>query len=193
MIEALSPEPPEILEIDVSLSCPLWAGALAEAEKLARDAAVAAYQAAGPGPSPGPGPHSVPAEASIVLADDAFVQGLNREYRDQDSPTNVLSFPANGPADAPTETPPGAPRMLGDIVVAFETASQEAADQRKSIGDHLCHLVVHGMLHLLGHDHQSASQAEAMEKLEIDILTGLEIANPYLNGPRQVPDNERSR
>ncbi len=187
MIEALSPEPPESLEIDVSLSCSLWAGALAGAEKLARAAAAAAYQAAGPGTS------SVPAEASIVLADDAFVQGLNREYRDQDSPTNVLSFPADGPTGTPMETPPGAPRMLGDIVVAFETASQEAADQRKPIGDHLCHLVVHGMLHLLGHDHRTASEAEAMEKLEIDILTGLEIADPYLNGPRQVPDNEQSR
>ncbi len=189
MIEALSPEPPETLEIDVSLSCPLWAKTLADAEKLAREAALAAYRAAGAGPGP--------AEASIVLADDAFVQGLNRQYRDQDSPTNVLSFPADestgGPASAPTETAPGAPRMLGDIVVAFETASQEAADQRKPISDHLCHLVVHGMLHLLGHDHRTASQAEAMEKLEIDILTGLEIANPYLNGPRQVPDNERSR
>ena len=171
MTETPSPPSPETLVVDVSVSCPLWTEALTGAEGLSRDAARAAYRVAGPGPGP--------AEASIVLADDAFVQGLNREYRNQDKPTNVLSFPAS----APPEAAPDAPRLLGDIVVAYETASGEAADQKKPLGDHLCHLVVHGMLHLLGLDHQTASQTEAMEKLEIDVLAGLDIANPYSSGP----------
>jgi len=179
MTEAANPRSPETLEIDVSVPCPLWTEALADSERLSREAAAAAYKAAGDGPGP--------AEASIVLADDAFVRGLNREYRNQDKPTNVLAFPADTPMGGPADglvggaaaTVTGAPRMLGDIVVAYETASREAADQMKPLGDHLCHLAVHGMLHLLGHDHRTASQAATMEKLEIDVLAGLEIANPY--------------
>ena len=78
--------------------------------------------------------------------------------------------------------PADAPKLLGDVVVAYETTAAEARDQGKPLGDHLSHLVIHGMLHLLGHDHQTASRANEMEKLEIDVLAGLEIANPYADG-----------
>ena len=121
-------------------------------------------------------------EVSIVLADDAFVQNLNRDYRDQDKPTNVLSFSALQEEEK-TKLPADAPKLLGDVVVAYETTAAEARDQGKPLGDHLSHLVIHGMLHLLGHDHQTASRANEMEKLEIDVLAGLEIANPYADGP----------
>ncbi|MBC8339838.1 MAG: rRNA maturation RNase YbeY [Rhodospirillales bacterium] len=164
------------LEIDVSVQCPLWDDALPEAAALAQTAFRAAFQAVGPVGEP------QAAEASIVLADDAFVQNLNREYRDRDTPTNVLSFPASGPESGPEtgkEMPPGMPVLLGDIVVAFETTAAEASQQGKGLSDHLCHLVVHGMLHLLGYDHQTSTEADTMEALEIEILEGLRIPNPY--------------
>ena len=161
------------LEIDVSLSSPQWAQALPGAEALSREAAIAAFKALKP--------CSGPMEVSIVLADDAFIRNLNRDYRDQDKPTNVLSFPALQ-EEAKTKPPAGAPKLLGDVIVALETTQAEARDQGKPLGDHLSHLVVHGMLHLLGHGHQTASQANEMEKLEIDVLAGLKIANPYSDG-----------
>jgi len=160
------------LDIDVSITCPLWADALPGAAELSETAALAAFRISQADAAPR-------AEASIVLADDDFVRGLNRDYRGRDEPTNVLSFPASEPDDEVRETLPGRPRLLGDIVVAYETTAAEASRQGKPLGDHLCHLVVHGMLHLLGHDHQTPVVAEAMEKLEIDTLAGLDIANPY--------------
>lgn len=164
-------------EIDVSVSCRLWEEALPEPQALSRNAALAALRTLEP--------DLTDVEASIVLADDAFVKGLNRDYRDRDRPTNVLSFPALEPDQgipARGETLTGMPVMLGDVVVAYETACAEATEEGKTLGDHLSHLVVHGMLHLLGHDHQTPVAAEAMEKLEIDVLAGLDIANPYGDG-----------
>jgi probable rRNA maturation factor len=102
-------------------------------------------------------------------------QGLNRDYRGVDAPTNVLSFSgesAPGPID-------GRPRVLGDVIVAYQTARAEAAEAELPLGDHLCHLVVHGMLHLLGHDHRSGGEAESMERLEVRVLAGLGVADPY--------------
>ncbi len=165
------------LDIDVSITCPLWAGALPGAAELSEAAAARAFWR-----SQVDGATKTRAEASIVLADDDFVRGLNRDYRGRDESTNVLSFPASQPDDELAAPPPGAPRLLGDIVVAYETTIGEADRQGKTLGDHLCHLVVHGMLHLLGHDHQMPALAEAMERLEIEILAGLDIASPYEDG-----------
>ncbi len=108
------------------------------------------------------------AEASVVLANNDFVQTLNRDYRGQDKPTNVLSFPQDLP-------------MLGDIVFAYETVAQEAKEQDKSFDDHLLHLTIHGVLHLLGHDHMNDEEAEEMENLEIELLSKLGVKNPYEN------------
>jgi len=174
------------LVIDVSITCPRWTESLPAAAGLCQSAAEAAFRLAfedGAGPSP--------AEVSVVLSDDDFIRGLNRDYRDRDAPTNVLSFPASDPKNALLERPAGQSRLLGDIVVAFETTAAEAAGQGKALGDHLCHLVVHGMLHLLGHDHQTPALAEAMEKLETDVLAGLDIADPYGEGSVEDDPNRR--
>jgi len=168
------------LDLDVSTPCPLWAEALSGAAELSEAAAVRAFRISQTGRfSKTGGAGKIRAEVSIVLADDDFVRALNRDYRGRDEPTNVLSFPASGPDDELAAPPPGAPRLLGDIVVAYETTAGEADRQGKTLGDHLCHLVVHGMLHLLGHDHQTPAGTEAMERLEIETLAGLHIANPY--------------
>lgn len=116
-------------------------------------------------------------EVSLVLSDDATVQNLNREWRDKDSPTNVLSFPAFE-SDF-TDVPDGAPVLLGDIILAYETCVREAGREQILVADHLTHLVVHGFLHLLGYDHQDDDEAEKMEALEITILAKLGIENPY--------------
>ena len=171
------------LDLDVSITCPLWAEVLPGAAELSDVAAGGAFLITPPGGVPHPGgAGKTRTEASIVLADDAFVRGLNRDYRDLDEPTNVLSFPASEPDDDVAAPPPGAPRLLGDIVVGYETTVGEANRQGKTLGDNLCHLVVHGMLHLLGHDHQTPAVADTMERLEIEILAGLDIANPYEDG-----------
>lgn len=119
---------------------------------------------------------AAPAEVAVVLAADAFVQALNRDYRGIDRPTNVLSFPAGDPGARPL---PGAPRLLGDVVIAFETTRDEAARLGKPVAEHLCHLVVHGILHLIGYDHESEQDAEAMERLETAILGALGVADPH--------------
>lgn len=112
------------------------------------------------------------AELSLLLTDDAHVRVLNRTWRDQDKPTNVLSFPA---ADEDEEPGP----LLGDIAVAHETTAREAAEEGKSFDHHFAHLLVHGLLHLFGYDHESDAEAEEMEALEVDILAGLGIPDPY--------------
>ena len=185
--EPMAPDPagtPGLdLNLDVSITCPLWAEALPGAAELSEAAADRAFRISRAGRlSKTGGTTKTRAEASIVLADDAFVRGLNRNYRGRDESTNVLSFPASQPNDELAASPAGAPRLLGDIVVAYETTAAEANRQGKTLGDHLCHLVVHGMLHLLGHDHQTPAVADAMESLEIEILAGLDIANPYEDG-----------
>jgi probable rRNA maturation factor len=165
--KAAAPPPNKTLEIDVSVRCSRWTEALPRAAALSRRAATAAYRAKRK--------RAGRAEAAVVLADDAFIRRLNRDYRHHDKATNVLAFPAADVAGAPAAMP----TMLGDIVVAFETAAREAAAEGKTLADHLSHLVVHGMLHLLGQDHQTAAAAKAMERREIDILAGLGVADPY--------------
>lgn len=118
------------------------------------------------------------AEAAIVLADDNFVQTLNRNYRGKDQPTNVLSFAAlddEGPATPDT----GEPIELGDIIIALETTLAEAEENNKQPADHLSHLVVHGILHLLGYDHIEDDEAKIMEDAERTILASLNIGDPY--------------
>lgn len=108
----------------------------------------------------------------VLLADDAELKSLNKEFRQKNAPTNVLSFPA--------------PEMmhphLGDMALGFETCVREASEQGKTLKDHLMHLSVHGALHLLGYDHIIDAEAEDMESLERDILKGLGIADPYAYG-----------
>ena len=116
-------------------------------------------------------------EISLVLADDATVQDLNRTWRDKDAPTNVLSFP--GLDDDDPELPDDAPLLLGDVILAYETCAAEAERDGITIQDHLVHLVVHGMLHLLGYDHEAPDDAQEMEGLEVELLALLNIANPY--------------
>lgn len=120
-------------------------------------------------------------EVGVRLSDDASVRVLNRDYRDKDKPTNVLSFAALESAEDADAflMAPDMPLMLGDIVIARETCAREAVDQKKSLKNHLVHLAVHGTLHLVGYDHMVDDEAEEMEELERQILAGLGIDDPY--------------
>lgn len=115
-----------------------------------------------------------PAELSIVLSDDGHLRELNKYHRGVDKPTNVLSFPA-----AKARTAPGAPRHLGDVALAYETIEREARDEEKPIANHIAHLVIHGVLHLLGYDHEDDEEAATMEGHERQILAALGIPDPY--------------
>ena len=118
--------------------------------------------------------------ASLLFTTDAEVHTLNREWRERDKPTNVLSFPMLERDEIEALTPDGPPVMLGDIALAYETCAREAADKGVTLEAHAAHLIVHGLLHLAGHDHvDSDAQAEAMEALETAILAKLGIADPY--------------
>jgi len=119
-------------------------------------------------------------EASVLFTSDAQVHELNREWRQRDKPTNVLSFPMLERQDLVHLDPDGPPEMLGDIALAYETCAREAADKGISLQDHAAHLIVHGLLHLAGHDHETSDEdADKMEALEIAILAKLGIADPY--------------
>ncbi|MFZ5790283.1 MAG: rRNA maturation RNase YbeY [Pseudomonadota bacterium] len=143
-----------------------WRTDLPSAVTLARRAARAALAAAlGEG---------APVGLALALGDDALLRRLNRTYRGRDKPTNVLSFPQS---EAPG--PLAARRFLGDVAVARETLLAEAAAEGKPAAHHLSHLIVHGVLHLLGYDHQRATEARRMEALERRILAGLGIPDPY--------------
>ena len=121
------------------------------------------------------------AELSLVLAGDRRLRSLNHVWRGIDKPTNVLAFPAD---DAVSDGAAGGPpRQLGDVILAYETVIQEAQAQGKPVDAHLSHLVVHGVLHLLGFDHQSAAEAVDMEAAETAILAGLGLPDPYRVSP----------
>jgi probable rRNA maturation factor len=122
------------------------------------------------------------AELAVMLTDDAGIRTLNSNWRGIDKPTNVLSFPALQPTG--TAAPEDAPRMLGDIAIAFETTRKEADDEQKPFDHHLSHLAVHGFLHLIGYDHEKDDDAEAMESLEQEILAQLGIPDPYADRER---------
>jgi probable rRNA maturation factor len=151
-----------VIALDVVTEAGDWP---AEAEAAAREAAAAAIAVSEEGDDP--------LAATLLLADDAAIRVLNRDWRGKDTPTNVLSFPSDMP------TPPGEPRHLGDVALAFETVAREAAEEGKSVPDHVAHLVVHGILHLLGADHETDGEADAMEAREIEALARIGIADPY--------------
>ena len=156
--------------IEVAVAAAAWQAAVTEPEQVCRRVVGAVLAREADGPS----------EVSVVLADDAFVAALNRDYRGQDRPTNVLSFPAA----APTLAGMSAPRLLGDVVVALETTEREAAAGGRATVDHLAHLLVHGALHLLGHDHAAPDEAERMEAREVELLTALGFPDPYREAGR---------
>ena len=171
-------------DIIVEALCPEWRDALADCDNLCRDAALAALAAA-------PLEDCLAViEIGIRLTDDAEVRSLNARFRGIDASTNVLSFPMTdcAPGAQATLPPSGQPWALGDVVLAFETVQGEAAAQGKSLADHLGHLVVHGMLHLLGYDHLDEAATVAMEELETGILAGLGVADPY----RADPERQRA-
>lgn len=162
---AEEPEPPRGISLDIVEEAGGWASAGDVAVLLAplllavgRNGALQAH---------------LPAEACLALSDDAAVRKLNATFRAKDKPTNVLSFPSGIPAET------GQPRQLGDIILGFETVAAEAAAQGVALADHICHLALHGMLHLMGYDHEADAAADAMEALEIEILAEIGIANPY--------------
>lgn len=164
-----------MIEIDVLVETPWpenepWSALATRAARAALSASAQAGWLDAPVPA---------VELSIRLTSDAEVQALNRDYRGKDKPTNVLSFPmldaeelAEGPAH-PGEI------LLGDIVLACETCVAEAAERGIALADHATHLIVHGTLHLLGHDHHEDGEAEAMERIERDVLQVLGLHNPY--------------
>ena len=162
-----SPGSPRI-DLDIAVEAGDWS-AFPDVERLVAQAGAAlARHAEGEG--------LIGRQASVVLADDAMVQRLNATYRGKDTPTNVLSFPF--------EPPPGMPASeadydLGDIILAAETLRAEAVDLGIPPAHHLQHLVVHGLLHLLGFDHLEDAEAEEMEAIETAVLAGLGIADPY--------------
>lgn len=153
--------------IHIEVEDEAWKAALPDAEAVVTGAADAALKAGGAGPES--------TELTVLLADDAAVADLNARFRDKRGPTNVLSFPA----------PESARPHLGDIALAYGVCAAEAQAQGKPLANHLSHLVAHGVLHLLGWDHQSDDAAEAMERLEREILADLAIPDPY--GPQFWP------
>lgn len=146
-----------ILVIDVAMPCAAWRRELPGAVRLARETARAVLVDAGIGA----------AEVSLVLSDDGEIRQLNRRWRGKDAATNVLSFPT------------GETRMLGDVVLAFETVVREAEEGNKLLVHHFRHLIVHGVLHLLGHDHEAESDAVRMENRERRILREFGVPDPY--------------
>ena len=157
------------LDLDVRVDEPGWRALTQDPEAVVGEAVAAALAAFEP----------EAVELAVVLADDAAVRALNRRHRGKDAPTNVLSFP-------PAFLPPAGPRPLGDVILALETVRREAAEQGKTGADHLRHLVVHGVLHLSGYDHEIEAEAEEMEALERAVLAGLGVADPYAEAPASV-------
>jgi probable rRNA maturation factor len=152
------------VDIDISIEAGEWPDEAA-LTRLVQRAAAAAFAETGAGGR---------SELSMVFSDDAHIRGLNAGWRGKDRPTNVLSFPA-----FPFQKGGPLPPMLGDIVLAAETVTREAVLEDKPVEDHITHLVIHGLLHLLGYDHETDAEAEAMEAIERAALARLAIPDPY--------------
>ena len=155
------------LAVDIVERSLLWREPVADLDALCTETARAALAGSAM-------PLRGPSELSIVLGDDAPLRQLNARWRGIDKPTNVLAFAAEE-----RESPPDAPRLLGDVVIALETLAHEAEAQGKPLVHHLRHLIVHGVLHLLGYDHIEPAEAERMEALEAAILRRLDVPDPY--------------
>lgn len=162
------------VKVDLRVDCKAWKDALPDVKKTVEKAVRAAWKAGNTGDFALPVKN---AEVSVMLTNDDAVHALNREYRGVDRPTNVLSFAALDDEDEPIVDP----MLLGDIVVAFETTEREAAEQNKSPEEHFFHLIVHGVLHLIGYDHVEDADAEVMEALETRIMIENGMDDPYEN------------
>jgi probable rRNA maturation factor len=160
------------LSIAVSTADPNWSKISPDAAQLLRRSARRAFAAAGAAGWRG---SRVGHEVSFMLTDDKSMRKLNRAYRGKDKPTNVLSFCALDGAKPEA----GVPWLLGDIVLASGVISREAKQQAKKLDHHFSHMAVHGMLHLMGYDHEDDADAGIMEALEIEALAKMGIANPY--------------
>ena len=158
-------------EIDISVQDPVWEH-IKDVEKFVEKAVMTTLTSA-PWPKQARGKD---VEISIVLANDDLLQVFNREYREKDKPTNVLTF-ASIDSDEPQH---GDVFHLGDVLLSFQTLEKECLEQGKFMNDHFCHLIVHGTLHILGYDHIEDDDANTMETLEIRILEKLGVQNPYI-------------
>lgn len=154
---------PAMLEIDVNIAAPAWE-AVEGLEALVRDCLLKSLALSGAALAPA-------CEISVTFCDDAAIRALNAEWRGKDQPTNVLSFPTPGALQAKP--------LLGDVIIAYETVAREAAEQGKAMRNHAAHMVVHGFLHLIGYDHETAAEAEGMEALERKIAAALGFPDPY--------------
>ena len=152
--------------IDVEIEDDAWTAALPGAADVVERACEAVFARLST-----PSPQGE--DLTVLLSDDDAVRALNGRFRGKDAATNVLSFPA----------PATARPHLGDIALAFGVCAREAQAQQKPLAHHLTHLTVHGVLHLLGYDHLSDRDAEVMEDLERDILSGLDLPDPYASNP----------
>lgn len=176
--DASSDDPAPDNPLTLVVQCEAW-GSLGDLERIVNRA----FQAVS---------ERVPAvagrEVAVVLADDAELRTLNGRFRGQDKPTNVLSFPQAGD---PTQYGGTQPAPLGDIVIAYETVMREAGEENKPSLHHFTHMIVHGLLHLAGYDHENSADAEQMEALECEILASMDIPDPYnsvANGMAARPD-----
>ena len=161
------------ITVDIEIEDEAWTAAAEDAEALVWRAAQAVLDAH----------EDIEGQGIVILlTDDDSVQALNRDFRQKDKPTNVLSFPS----------PPNPEGQIGDIALAYGVCAREAAEQGKPLAHHLQHLVAHGVLHLLGYDHESDDEAEAMEALEREILAGLDVPDPYAS-PDSFSGEEQGR
>jgi probable rRNA maturation factor len=151
--------------VSIDAESPLWRGL--DLQHLAEQAVDAAL-------AEGAVPVAPTIELCVLFCDDAAIRALNREWRGFDKPTNVLSFPSVHDAEQLADA-----ASLGDLAVAQETCAREAADEGKSLEDHVRHLIVHGVLHLLGYDHQDDEEAEEMEAIERRALARIGVGDPY--------------
>ena len=176
------------VEVLISITCDAWTDALPNVEDICKTAASTAMDVK---PTRDveeslqsflprlPLLEGTPREISVLLTDDKFMTGLNRDYRNKDQPTNVLSFSNFGKGIELPELPEEETLIYGDVVVAFETVQNEAESEGKTLEGQLCHMIIHGVLHLLGYDHIEDLEAEKMEAMEVQMLGSLGFDDPH--------------